>query len=73
MPCPQDVDIPGIFGAYDSAVMFDTLGGFAKRYAKRIEEKKDAGQCAACGACEDVCPQHIKIIEKLAAIHAKMA
>ncbi len=72
MPCPQNVDIPGTFTGYDLALMFGTLEGYAKRYARRVDEKKDAGQCVSCGACERVCPQGIKIIEKLACIHAKM-
>ncbi|WP_371298131.1 4Fe-4S binding protein [Paraeggerthella sp.] len=25
-----------------------------------------ASSCIACGACEDVCPQHIPIVEELA-------
>jgi len=26
-------------------------------------ESKRAGNCLACGACEEVCPQHIPIME----------
>ncbi|MBQ6450489.1 MAG: aldo/keto reductase [Solobacterium sp.] len=67
MPCPQGVDIPGAFKAYNSMY---TEGKFAGRfeYAQVVglrKEKAFPSQCIACGKCEKHCPQGIHIIEEL--------
>jgi predicted aldo/keto reductase-like oxidoreductase len=31
-----------------------------------------ASNCTACGACEERCPQHIRIIEELKKVHAHL-
>lgn len=70
MPCPSGVDIPDIFGRYDDAMLFDTLEDHRVKYKRSIIGKgKDPSQCAECGHCESVCPQHISIIEKLKEAH----
>lgn len=71
MPCPQGINIPGIFRGYDSAYMFDDIDGFKARYAK-MEVKADA--CVGCEACVGVCPQHFAtpIPQMLEQIHKKM-
>lgn len=71
MPCPSGVDIPGIFGRYDDAMLFDTLEDHRVKYKRGIIGKgKDPSQCVECGHCESVCPQHISIIEKLKEAHS---
>ena len=67
MPCPQGVDIPGIFRCYnamyaegktDGRMQFAQTVGMTRRPAF-------ATQCVGCGKCEKHCPQGIPIREKL--------
>lgn len=67
-PCPQNVHIPDIFQAYNSARMFDDPGRFLGRYREMAEKGFDASQCVQCGACEAACPQHLSIIDWLQTI-----
>jgi len=68
-PCPKGVDIPGIFHYYNlmymedepkSAVRFEFARGMGMR-----KEPGFASQCIGCGKCEQHCPQHLPIREKL--------
>ena len=68
-PCPKGVRIPDIFGSYDNASMFDSFEQFYRRYNANFRENV----CAKCGACEKVCPQHIKIRDWLARIGEEAA
>lgn len=65
MPCPFDVNIPGIFQRYNNATVFDNYESNIKSYQTLIENNKDASMCTECGACENLCPQNIEIINKL--------
>jgi len=67
MPCPKGVDIPGNFYYYN--LMYaegknSARFNFAQSTALR-EEPCFASQCIECGKCEQHCPQHIAIREKL--------
>lgn len=65
MPCPNGIDIPGIFGIWNNRFLYGLELKANDRYAKYISEGKDASKCIECGACEGVCPQHLNIIKKL--------
>lgn len=74
--CPKKIPIPEIFAAmnlrlgdgqteqaveaYDQAVK-----GGAARGAGSACEAGSASECIACGQCENACPQHINVIERL--------
>lgn len=65
MPCPNGVDIPGVFSAWNNASLY----GIDPREDWRVRQLKEKGaapdKCVACGACEAACPQHLNIIESL--------
>ena len=67
MPCPQGVDIPGIFRCYnDMFIESKTQGRF--QFAQTVgltREPAFADQCVECGKCEMHCPQQIPIRQKL--------
>jgi len=69
MPCPSEVNIPGVLWQYNSAFMGDPeilKEGYKSWFCSN---KMDASQCIECGQCEEACPQHITIIDKLKAAH----
>ena len=66
-PCPKEVDIPGVFAAYN------TLGTEGVIRAKRDylmntamrKTNSAASNCIGCGKCEQHCPQSIPIRTEL--------
>ncbi len=63
--CPQGVAIPGIFQAMNNKYVYKNLAGAIGDYNWETRDGGIAAKCIACGQCEAVCPQHIKIIEIL--------
>ena len=67
MPCPQNVDIPGTFSAYNKIYSDGKMTAF-KEYFMCTALRKDssaASNCVQCGKCEMHCPQHIEIRKEL--------
>ena len=67
MPCPQGVDIPGIFRCYNTMYTESRQQG-RFQFAQTVGLTKTpafATQCIECGKCELHCPQNIPIREKL--------
>lgn len=67
--CPMEIGISGTFYAKNAYTIYNDMA-----YAKGREDwlvgghgRKQAINCIQCGACEEACPQHISIIEELAA------
>jgi predicted aldo/keto reductase-like oxidoreductase len=69
LPCPKGVNIPGVFARYNDGAMYGSYTLPQQSYAFMSRGGQDASLCAACGACEKKCPQHIGIIEKLKTAH----
>lgn len=68
-PCPQGIDIPGVFlmeGYYDR---YELQGWAQERYAAMAVPATD---CQNCGACVEKCPYDLPIPEKLAAAAIKL-
>ena len=67
MPCPQKVDIPGTFAAYNARYT-EGKSSALWEYMKCTVLRKDAtsaSNCIGCGKCEKHCPQHIEIRKEL--------
>ena len=69
MPCPNTVDIPFNFAAYNRGVMHDNLGFMRYAYSLLPEEAR-ASACVECGECEPKCSQRIPISEWMPQVHA---
>ena len=66
-PCPKGVDIPGNFYYYNLMYM-EKKTASRMEFARVMGLRKEAGfasQCIGCGKCEQHCPQHLNIREKL--------
>ena len=72
MPCPNGVNIPGIFSAWNNHSLYggDLMndGGFQNL----IRNNQTPENCVQCGACEAACPQHLSIIESLQTAWAEL-
>jgi hypothetical protein len=69
MPCPNGVDIPGNFAAYNSGLSYDKPDWARSQYVTWIAEKERASACIQCRECEEKCPQHIEISEWMPVVH----
>jgi len=76
MPCPQNVNIPGCFSAYNARAAQGMVAGFSQYItstaANHAGHYMGAKNCVACGACLKKCPQEIDIIAQLKAIARRM-
>ena len=67
MPCPQGVDIPGIFRCWNTMYTESKSQG-RLQFAQTVGLSGSApfaDRCVGCGKCERHCPQSIPIREKL--------
>ena len=65
MPCPNGVNIPGVFSAWNNVSLYDTDPRWDWNLKQIREKDSGADRCVGCGACEAACPQHLPIIELL--------
>ena len=67
MPCPQHVDIPGIFAAYNRVYTENKIAGLREYFMNTGLRRNPtgAGNCVQCGKCEIHCPQQIPIRKML--------
>jgi predicted aldo/keto reductase-like oxidoreductase len=60
MPCPENVNIPGVLGYYNEYYMSGSQVA-KENYWKEITPETHSSNCIACGKCEEVCPQELPI------------
>ena len=72
MPCPNNVNIPGIFAVWNSVSLYGIDPNRDWGFMMTKEHKQGADNCVECGACEAACPQHLPIIEQLKCAWAKL-
>ncbi len=65
--CPQRIPIPDVFSALNHRLTTGQIKESCEMYNKAVSQKGagKASDCIACGQCEGVCPQHLKIIDEL--------
>lgn len=67
MPCPQNVDIPAAFSAYNHKYSEGSISALQEYFMCTALRKDYSGvaNCIECGKCELHCPQHIEIKKEL--------
>lgn len=69
--CPRQLDIPNLISLYNEHCF--TGGGFIAPMAlMALPKEKHPSACTACGSCEAVCPQQIKISGAMADFAEKL-
>jgi predicted aldo/keto reductase-like oxidoreductase len=70
--CPQQIPIPSFMQYYNQRQMFNSsdeemIGQLRhdESWGLLVGRKADASACVKCGQCEEVCTQHLNIIERL--------
>ena len=59
--CPRQVQIPGLFQAFNEAITFDKAGTFFARWEGVLGTGPRSEACIQCGKCMSICPQKISI------------
>ena len=76
MPCPNRVNIPGCFAAYNASYSLGFITSITMYItgigANHPEKNYSGRNCIRCGACEKKCPQHIKIMDGLEDVTRRM-
>jgi predicted aldo/keto reductase-like oxidoreductase len=62
--CPKKIKIPDLFNCYNAKKQFKDWNS-SMYYQVSTRDSGKASDCIKCGKCEKICPQHIKIREKL--------
>ena len=77
MPCPNEVNIPLIFGTYNLGRVYGlwetSRHGYAQIGVTPWLKGKKADGCVECGDCEEKCPQKLDIRQQLAEAHVALS
>ncbi len=68
--CPMDIAIPEYFAAYNMVISGE--GDAAAYLSETAEGKGKPEECINCKKCEEVCPQHIDVTNKLKIVTKSM-
>ncbi len=71
--CPNDIGISGSFAAMNNLTLYGNreAATFQERWLVGGHGRKHAVECIKCGKCEQACPQHIRIRDRLAEVAAR--
>ena len=62
-PCPMEIDIAMVNKLYDLAVMQEEVPATVKAHYEALSA--NAGDCIACGGCEERCPFGVPVVERM--------
>ena len=68
--CPSNINIPFLIEIYNNYLIHNTSTNLSHSYKWATMNTGKAGDCTACRACEDRCPQKIEIVDTLSKISA---
>ena len=63
--CPKQIPIPDIFTAMNLRLGSGQIAESMESYRSVTQNTGKASDCIACRQCENACPQHIQIVQKL--------
>lgn len=69
MPCTVEINIPKVFSLWNKAFLYDEKEKSKSDYEKYLKDGVSPEECIECGKCEDICPQHLEIINGLKDAH----
>jgi hypothetical protein len=65
LPCPEGVAIPENFLQLNNLSIYRNRQSAEFFYFHILKAEQRASHCEACGQCEELCPQHIPIRDRL--------
>ena len=66
--CPLNIPIPSLINLYNDHLIHKTTTNLGGSYNWLTGGRGKACECTSCGACEDICPQNLEIIDTIAKI-----
>ena len=69
--CPQHISIPDLFAALNTKKIYNDWNADYYYHQVYTVNHGKASDCVKCGACEQVCPQHLPIRELLEQVAAE--
>jgi predicted aldo/keto reductase-like oxidoreductase len=75
MPCPQGVNIPSCFAAFNASFAFGKIQGWQQYVTSNgltSDSPSNAGRCIRCKKCESHCPQNIAVSDALLMVRKHM-
>ena len=69
--CPKGIDIPALFACMNRKKVFNNWNSVYYYQNVLTGEGTRASDCLKCGACEEICPQHLKIRDLLGEVAAE--
>lgn len=72
MPCPAGVNIPANFRIWNGFGVYGSVNSTVWEWSNGIADGEKAKNCAECGQCEGLCPQHLPIREHLKRLQSEL-
>ncbi len=70
--CPMEISIPTFIRRYNHFVTYDNQELSKNIFGFELKNAMKASDCIECGACEEICPQHLPIRELLKKVSSEL-